>query len=54
VSESYPKEIKNWQGLPTTGKLDAALQYSNKLTYFFKDGQYWRFNDNDFEVRDRH
>ncbi|CAG0919450.1 unnamed protein product, partial [Notodromas monacha] len=50
VSEAYPKEIKNWQGLPADGKISAALQYSNKLTYFFKGTEYWRFNDNDFEV----
>ena len=34
VKESYPKPIKNWEGLPND--IDDALQYSNGYTYFFK------------------
>merc|ERR1719348_478109 len=48
VSDTYPRPISNWQGVPNN--LDAALQYSNGKTYFFKDGKYFRFDDRKFEV----
>jgi hypothetical protein len=44
---SYPREVSEW-GLPSG--IDAALQWDNGQTYFFKDGQYWRFNDRLFAV----
>ena len=31
------------QGVPRN--IDAAMQYSNGGTYFFKDGQYYRFDN---------
>jgi matrix metalloproteinase-14 (membrane-inserted) len=40
VPDDYPKDIRNW-GL--SGKIDTAVQWVNKYTYFFKDGQYSRF-----------
>lgn len=49
VKKTYPKPISNWDGIPN--KLDAALQYTNGYTYFFKKGAYWRFNDRNFMVR---
>jgi len=48
VSDSYPREISNWDGIPN--KLDAAIRYSNDKIYFFKDGKYYRWNDDTFSV----
>jgi matrix metalloproteinase-14 (membrane-inserted) len=48
VKSTYPKPLSNWEGLPDN--LDAALQYTNGYTYFFKHGQYYRFNDRTFSV----
>ena len=30
--------------------MDDALQYDNGYTYFFKKGEYYRFNDRYFKV----
>lgn len=48
VKATYPKLISNWEGVPNN--LDAALQYTNGFTYFFKDDTYYRFNDRTFTV----
>lgn len=48
VSKAYPKPISNWDGIPDN--LDAALHYTNGYTYFFKDENYYRFNDRTFAV----
>lgn len=48
VKSTYPKPISNWDGIPDN--LDAALHYTNGYTYFFKDGNYYRFNDRMFAV----
>ena len=48
VDSSYPRPIRNWDGIP--GRLDAALQYKNGKTYFFKNGKYYRFDDEKFEL----
>jgi matrix metalloproteinase-14 (membrane-inserted) len=48
VKSTYPKPLSNWEGIPDN--LDAALQYTNGYTYFFKRGQYYRFNDRTFMV----
>lgn len=34
VKATYPKLISNWEGVPNN--IDAALQYTNGFTYFFK------------------
>ncbi|KAK9704416.1 Hemopexin [Popillia japonica] len=48
VKSTYPKPISNWEGIPD--QLDAAFQYTNGYTYFYKDGAYYRFNDRAFAV----
>lgn len=48
VSKTYPKPISNWDGIPDN--IDAALHYTNGYTYFFKDENYYRFNDRTFAV----
>lgn len=45
---TYPKPISNWDGIPDN--IDAALHYTNGYTYFFKDENYYRFNDRTFAV----
>ena len=49
VKSTYPKPISNWEGIPDN--IDDALKYKNGFTYFFKNGQYWRFDDRAFKVR---
>ena len=34
--------LREWD---VPGDLEAALQWDNGKTYFFKEGGYWRFND---------
>ncbi|XP_050432080.1 matrix metalloproteinase-14 isoform X2 [Adelges cooleyi] len=48
VKSTYPKPISNWDGIPDN--IDAALHYTNGYTYFFKDENYYRFNDRTFAV----
>ena len=48
VDRDYPREISNWDGIPND--IDDALQYDNGFTYFFKAGQYYRFDDMKFKV----
>jgi len=48
VPSSYPRPVSNWEGIPNN--IDAALQYTNGKVYFFKDGQYYRWNDDSFSV----
>ena len=48
MDTSYPRPISNWDGIPNN--VDAAMQYSNEKTYFFKDGKYYRFDDEKFSL----
>ena len=47
VRSVYPRKIDNWD-LPSN--INGAVQWSNKRTYFFKDGEYYRFNDRRFQI----
>ena len=48
MDKAYPRPISNWEGVPDD--IDAALRYENGYTYFFKQGQYYRFDDMKFKV----
>ncbi|CAH1130895.1 unnamed protein product [Ceutorhynchus assimilis] len=48
VKSTYPKLISNWEGIPDN--MDAAFQWTNGYTYFYKNGAYYRFNDRAFAV----
>lgn len=49
VSAAYPKSIKfYWDGVPNN--IDAAFQYTNGLSYFFKDEKYYRLKERTSEV----
>lgn len=50
VKSTYPKPLSNWEGIPDG--INAAFQYTNGYTYFFKKGTYYRFNDRNFAVSD--
>ena len=43
----HVQDISLW-GLPNN--IDGALQWDNRRTYFFKSGNYWRYNDRNFSV----
>ena len=47
MKSDYPRDIGNWD-LPNN--IDGAVQWSNRRTYFFKNGQYYRFNDRRFTI----
>ncbi len=40
--------MSNWEGIPNN--IDAAAQIGD-VSYFFKDGKYWRFDDEKYKVR---
>ena len=48
MKRDYPRPVTNWEGIPEF--IDDALQYDNGYTYFFKKGQYYRFDDMRFKV----
>ena len=48
VDKSYPKSVSKWRGIPSS--LDAAVRYNNGRSYFFKDGLYYRFDDQKLRV----
>ncbi|RUS70359.1 hypothetical protein EGW08_021878 [Elysia chlorotica] len=43
-TQGYPKPLRNWAwNMPS--RVDAAVRWTNGRTYFFKDSQYYRYND---------
>ena len=48
VRKNYPKPLSLWGALPSD--IDGALQWVNGRTYFFKSGQYWRYDDRTFSI----
>ncbi|XP_013397458.1 matrix metalloproteinase-2 isoform X2 [Lingula anatina] len=51
VPFDYPRDMGIWQGVPTP--VDAAFQFWDGVTYFFKGDQYWQFNDELMKVEDQ-
>lgn len=48
VSPQFPRSLSTWKGLPN--RVDAAFQWQDGHTYFFKGDKYYKFNDSTFEV----
>ena len=48
VDDSYPRPISNWKGVPN--HLNAVLQYDDGQSYFFKEGKYYKFNEDSLSV----
>jgi len=49
VELDYPRDISVWKGVPYS--LDAAFQNTDGKTYFFKDRDFWEFDDRRMRVR---
>jgi hypothetical protein len=49
VELDYPRDISVWKGVPYN--LDAAFQNTDGKTYFFKDRDFWEFDDVRMRVR---
>ena len=45
IHRRYPQYIEAWS---LAGSLDAAFQWENGKTYFFKNDGYYRFDDRNF------
>ncbi|XP_039227561.1 matrix metalloproteinase-2 isoform X2 [Drosophila yakuba] len=48
VELDYPRDMSIWSGVGY--HIDAAFQYSDGKTYFFKNLRYWEFNDDRMKV----
>ncbi|XP_033154960.1 matrix metalloproteinase-2-like [Drosophila mauritiana] len=48
VELDYPRDMSIWSGVGYN--IDAAFQYSDGKTYFFKNLGYWEFNDDRMKV----
>ena len=48
IDDGYPRDMKVWRGIPNN--IDAAFQWKNGRSYFFKGNQYYAFDDNDVRV----
>jgi len=43
IVKGYPAHIRAWRGIPEN--LDSVLTWIDGVTYFFRSGFFWRFND---------
>ena len=50
VELDYPRDISMWRGVPSD--IDAAFQYTDGKTYFFKGKHFWQFDDYSMMVVD--
>ena len=50
IDNGYPRPLSVW-GIPAD-RLDSAVQWFNRRTYFFADDLYYRYNDAEFQVDD--
>lgn len=48
VELDYPRDMSIWAGVGY--HIDAAFQYTNGKTYFFKNYRYWEFDDDRMKV----
>jgi len=48
VELDYPRDMAMWRGVPYN--IDAVFQALDKKTFFFKDKQFWEFNDRKMET----
>ena len=46
----YPRDISMWRGVPRD--IDAAFQYTDGKTYFFRGRHFWQFDDDSMRVVD--
>ncbi|XP_050305014.1 matrix metalloproteinase-14-like isoform X2 [Anthonomus grandis grandis] len=44
MDDDYPKHIERWRGVP--GNLNAAITWTDGITYFFKGELFWTFDNN--------
>ncbi|CAG0919792.1 unnamed protein product, partial [Notodromas monacha] len=51
VELDYPRDMSTWQGIPY--HIDAATQFTDGKTYFFKDKSYYEFDDLRFRAKNR-
>jgi hypothetical protein len=51
MDPGYPHNIDRWRGVPSD--LDAAMTWTDGLTYFFKGRLFWRFDNNKIKT-DKH
>ncbi|XP_059510871.1 matrix metalloproteinase-17 [Stegostoma tigrinum] len=48
MDPDYPKDMVQWQGLPS--QLDDAMKWSDGAAYFFKGKDYWKVTRRDMQV----
>ncbi|XP_048448127.1 matrix metalloproteinase-17 [Rhincodon typus] len=48
MDPDYPKDMVQWQGLPS--QLDDAMKWSDGAAYFFKGKDYWKVTCRDMQV----
>lgn len=44
IDGSYPKSIGEWDWILPMDSIDAAIQWNNQTTYFFKDQKYYIYD----------